>query len=104
MSEIKRLFPALTDSNWRQWADNIQALLSTKELWEYVDGSNPMPTPQDPANISADEKKELLKWKRKAAKASGEIWLALDDNQKVHISDVKSDPAGMWKKLEEVHI
>jgi hypothetical protein len=63
-----------------------------------------MPTPQDPANITAAEKKELLEWKRKAAKASGEIWLALDDNQKVHVSDVKSDPAGMWKKLEAVHV
>jgi hypothetical protein len=30
--------------------------------------------------------------------------LALDDNQKVHVSDVKSDPAGMWKKLEAVHV
>jgi hypothetical protein len=104
MSEIKRLFPALTDSNWRQWADNIQALLSTKELWEYVDGSNPMPAPQDPDKVTTEEKKELLEWKQKAAKAGGGIWLALDDSQKVHVSDVKSDPAGMWKKLEAVHV
>ena len=79
MSDIKRLFPALNNSNWRQWADNMQALLSTKELWEYVDGSNPEPTPQDTTKVTAEEKKELLEWKWKAAKASGEIWLALED-------------------------
>ena len=104
MTDIKRLFPALNDTNWRQWADNMQALLSTKELWEYVDGSNPVPTPQDANLVTPTEKKELLEWKRKAAKASGEIWLALEDSQKVHVSELKSSPAEMWKKLEGVHL
>ena len=56
----------------------MEAYLSTKELWEYVDGSTPMPT-------TTAEVKELAEWKRKTAKASGEIWLAVEDSQKVHI-------------------
>lgn len=103
-SESKRTFPALNDSNWGQWSDNMEAYLSTKELWEYVDGSTPLPPPRDPNSPTAAEKKEIADWKRKAAKASGEIWLALEDNQKVHVKEVKSDPASMWKKLEGVHL
>ena len=100
----KRTFPALNDSNWGQWADNMEAYLSTKELWEYVDGTNPRPVPQDANQLSPAEKKELLDWKRKSAKASGEIWLAIEDSQKVHVKEVKSDPAEMWRKLEGVHL
>src|SRR5215472_11930750 len=33
-----------------------------------------------------------------------EIWLALEDNQKSHVKEVKSDPMQMWKKLESVHL
>ena len=94
-SETKRTFPALNATNWGQWADNMEAYLSTKELGEYVDGSMPAPAPVDPNAPTADEKKQLSEWKSKAAKASGEIWLALEDNQKSHVKEVKSDPMQM---------
>jgi hypothetical protein len=51
----------------------MEVYLATKELWDYVDGSIPKPTPADAAKPSAEEKKELAEWKRKTAKASGEI-------------------------------
>jgi hypothetical protein len=102
--DTKRTFPALSSSNWGQWSDNMEAYLATKELWEYVDGSTPQPVPADTAHPNAAEKKELAEWKRKAAKASGEIWLALEDNQKVHVKASKGDPAAMWKALEAVHL
>ena len=82
----------------------MEAYLSTKELWEYVDGSTPRPLPADPARPTAVEAKELNDWKKKAGQASGEIWLAIEDSQKVHVKDVKSDPAAMWFKLENVHL
>ena len=37
-------------------------------------------------------------------KASGELWLAIEDNQKVHVKDVKGDPQAIWTKLEAVHL
>jgi len=37
----------------------MEAYLSTKELWEYVDGSILKPVPVDPSRPSADEIKEL---------------------------------------------
>ena len=100
----KRSFPALSASNWGQWADNIEAYLATKELWEYVDGSTPIPAASDPAKPTSAEKKELADWKRKAAKASREIWLAVEDDQKVYIKEVKGDPAAMWQKLKAIHV
>ena len=103
-TDSKHNFPHLNASNWGQWSDNMEAHLQTKELWEYVDGSTPRPTFANPTQPTASEQKELNDWKRKAGKASGEIWLSLEDNQKVHIKDVKSDPAAMWSKLESVHL
>src|SRR6266487_6803750 len=100
----KRTFDSLSSSNWGQWVDNMEAYLSTKELWEFVDGSAPRPSPADPSNVTAAEAKELAEWKRKTSKASGELWLAVEDSQKVHIKEVKGDPMAMWAKLEGVHL
>src|SRR6266536_4243576 len=100
----KRTFDSLSSSNWGQWADNMEAYLSTKELWEFVDGSTPRPSPADPSNVTGAEAKELAEWKRKTSKASGELWLAVEDSQKVHIKEVKGDPVTMWAKLEGVHL
>jgi hypothetical protein len=87
MSKTERNFALLSSSNWGQWADNMEAYLSTKELWEYVDGSTPEPTPTDPAKPTTDEKTALTDWKRKCAKVSGELWLAIEDSQKVHVKE-----------------
>jgi hypothetical protein len=68
-----------------------------------VDESSLKPTLVDPNNLTDTEKLELADWRRKSAKASGEIWLAIEDSQ-VHVKEVKGDPAKMWKKLETVHV
>ena len=82
----------------------MEAYLSTKELWEYVDGSILKPVPVDPSRPSADEIKEPADQKCKARKASGEIQIAIEDDQKVHIKDIKGDPAAIQVKLESVYI
>ena len=104
MADTKRTFPALTPLNWGQWADNMEAYLGTKELWEFVDGTTPRPSPADPAAPTATELKDAAEWRRKTTKASGELWLAIEDNQKVHVKEVKGDPVTMWRKLEAVHV
>src|SRR3984957_3031698 len=100
----KRTFPCLTSANWGQWADNMEAYLNTKEIWEYVDGTMPKPVPSNPSIPTAEELDTLANWKRQAGKVSGEIWLAIEDDQKVHVKDVKGDPTAMWVKLESVHV
>ena len=69
-----------------------------------MDGSTPRPTIADLTKPTSLEHKELSEWKRKAGKASGEIWLSIEDNQKVHVKSIKSDPVTMWSKLEAVHL
>ena len=64
----------------------------------------PKPVPSDPSNLTTEELDKLANWKRKAGKASGEIWLAIEDDQKVHVKDVKGDPTAMWVKLESFHV
>jgi hypothetical protein len=103
-SESKCAFPALNASNWGQWSDNMEAYLAIKELWEYVDGSTPRPTFANAIAPTAGELKELSEWKRKATHSSGEIWLAIEDGQKVYVKEVKGDPVLIWKKLEDVHL
>ncbi|EPQ49959.1 hypothetical protein GLOTRDRAFT_18848, partial [Gloeophyllum trabeum ATCC 11539] len=43
-------------------------------------------------------------WEARKGRAAGEIWLALEDGQKVHVKEVKTDPLKMWEKLREVHV
>ncbi|KZT18137.1 hypothetical protein NEOLEDRAFT_1196160 [Neolentinus lepideus HHB14362 ss-1] len=51
-----------------------------------------------------EERKEVRDWEKRKGQASGQIWLAVEDGQKVHVKEVKSDPAKMWLKLKEVHV
>ena len=103
MADTKRTFAALSSLNWGQWSDNMEAYLSTKELWEFVDGSSPAPSPADPSKPTTEDITKAGEWKRKAGKASGELWLAIEDSQKVHVKGVKGDPAAMWNALEAIH-
>ena len=82
----------------------MEAYLSTKELWHYVNGSTPEPTPAIKDAPTPAERQELTEWRLKCAKASGEIWLAIEDNQKVHVKGVKGDPPKMWNSLEAIHV
>ena len=104
MSDIKKTFDSLSSTNWGQWVDNMQAYLATKELWEYVDGSALKPVPADPDHPTASELKDLGDWKRKTARAGGELWLAIEDSQKVHVKELKGDPVVVWEKLRAVHL
>ena len=103
MSEHKRTFPSLSGTNYPTWADNMEAYLCTKDLFTVTDGSEPEPVPVGDKPTNA-ELKEIREWKSRRAKASGEIWLAIEDEQKMHIKLLKGQPEKMWAKLKEVHL
>ena len=69
-----------------------------------VDGSLPKPEAKDPANLTSAENQELSDWKRKTAKASGEIWLSVEDDQKMYMKEMKGDPTAMWRQLVAIHV
>jgi len=103
MSEHKRTFPSLSGTNYATWADNMEAYLCTKDLFTVTDGSESEPVSAGDRPTSA-ELREIREWKSRRAKASGEIWLAVEDEQKTHIKPLKGQPEKMWAKLKEVHL
>jgi len=74
----------------------MQAWLMSKELWMLVDGDEPCP---------GDSETDLkLKWKRRAQKAAGELFLSVEQDQKSHFHGILSDPVRIWKTLRDVHM
>ncbi|TDL15284.1 hypothetical protein BD410DRAFT_854976 [Rickenella mellea] len=43
-------------------------------------------------------------WRRDRDIAAGQIYLALEPSQRVHIRGMEEDPIKMWEKLAEVHV
>src|ERR1700760_4095362 len=75
-------FIALNNSNYNTWSGNMQAWLMKTGLWRLVSGVDKRPS----------EAAELSKWLDKAEKASGEIYLCLGEDQKVHVKKHLDDP------------
>ncbi|KAF5361569.1 hypothetical protein D9757_014120 [Collybiopsis confluens] len=93
MSETIK-FAKLSNSNYNDWKSDMQAHLGEHGLWRLVCGKEPMPTKAD---LVED-------WEAKAIKAASKIYLAVGQDQKVHIREFLEDPVAMWKKLESVHV
>ena len=68
MSNLTPTFPKLNNYNYKSWSGDIQAWLMSKELWMLVAGDKPCP------NDSDNDAK--LKWKKRAQKAAGELFLS----------------------------
>ncbi|KZT18487.1 hypothetical protein NEOLEDRAFT_1080182 [Neolentinus lepideus HHB14362 ss-1] len=97
-------FPALGECNYGSWADDMEAYLKSLDLWDVTDDPTAAPLPVDAANPTMEQRKEVQDWEKCKGWASGQIWLAVEDGQNVHVKDVKNNPAKMWLKLKEVHV
>src|SRR5271163_1602755 len=49
-------------------------------------------------------KEGLEAWEAKAEKAAGEIYLLVENDQRVHFRGMEEDPVAMWKLLEAAHL
>ncbi|KAJ7078538.1 hypothetical protein C8R43DRAFT_816680, partial [Mycena crocata] len=94
----------LSASNYGTWEDNVGAYLGTKGLLGQIDGTDEQPLPENPDKWTSEERKELREWETRKAKASGEIWLAVEETQKVHIKLLQGNPTAMWIALKNVHV
>lgn len=104
MTTPRRDFDRLNERNYGQWSSNMSAFLKTKRLWDVTSDATLYPLPINPSLPTPEEAKEIRDWKVRSGMASGEIWLALEDGQKVHVQAVKDEPIKMWEKLKEVHL
>ena len=72
----------------------MKAWLMKLGYWRLVNGKDLKPT-----------KEELIgMWETKAEKAAGEIYLAVESDQRVHFKGVEEDPVQMWEKLQKAHL
>ncbi len=91
MAKIK----PLSNSNYPEWCGEMKAWLMRNGLWRLVSGRELQPS-------SGIE--ELNKWEAKAEKAAGEIYLLVENDQRVHFRGHEEDPIKMWKLLEDAHL
>jgi len=85
----------LSNSNYPEWSGEMRAWLMRNGLWKLVSGNLPRPIKD------ADE---VNKWETKAERAAGEIYLLVENDQRVHFRGKEDDPIEMWKLLEAAHL
>jgi hypothetical protein len=90
-----RIIP-LNNSNYQKWSREARAFFLTHRLWSIVNG-----TKVPPPTTDIDSHETYLD---NVGKAAGELYLMIDDDQRVHIDSIANDPHAMWLKLEAVHL
>ena len=50
------------------------------------------------------EEQALAKWEAKAERAAWEIYLLVENDQRVHFRGFEEDPIKMWELLEKAHL
>ena len=92
MAKIK----PLSNSNYPEWAGEMKAWLMRNGLWRLVSGKETKPKQTD--------LEKFVVWEEKAEKAAGEIYLMVENDQRVHFRGSEEDPITMWKLLEAAHL
>ncbi|CAI5768826.1 Retrovirus-related Pol polyprotein from transposon TNT 1-94 [Podarcis lilfordi] len=88
-AEEALVFPQLTDENYSLWSFQVEALLTSREIWTYITDD-----PPDPVTNA---------WSKGDAKARAIINLAVSDQQVIYIRNKKTAKE-MWDSLAAVHI
>ena len=86
----------LGKGNYMEWSGEMKAWLMRNKLWRLVSGREAKP--------SASKVDDLDLWEAKAEQAAGEIYLCVEQSQRVHFRGHEEDPIQMWKLLEAAHV
>ena len=86
-------FPKLNNRNYASWKDQMAAWGRKQGWWRIVSGDITKPNPSDTDAYQ--------KWLERSDKGTGEIYLAIEDDQKHHLGGVLDDPKKMWELLEQ---
>src|SRR6266550_3318850 len=85
----------LSNGNYQEWSGEMKALLMRGGLWSVVSGKT---------TVSPKTEEEMAKLELKKEKAAGEIYLAVESDQRVHFRDIEDDPKAMWDALKKAHL
>ena len=94
MSSDTVKFKLLNNTNYSDWSGNMKAWLMKLGYWRLVSGIETKP----------EDAKLVDPWEQKAERAAGEIYLAVEPDQRVHIQNNLEDPKAMWSNLEKAHV
>ncbi len=72
-------------------------------LWMLVKGLETRPEVEG-EKATPEETKAMLAWDLKAGKAAGELFLAIEPDQRTYIAGLEDDPVALWAKLQSVHL
>ncbi|KAF9474627.1 hypothetical protein BDN70DRAFT_815331 [Pholiota conissans] len=89
-------FAKLNASNYPSWSGEMQAWLHSQGVWRIVSTVLTSKGHTEEASLDA--------WTTKSDKAAGYIYLAVEENQKVHFASISDDPVKMWTALAAVHL
>ena len=92
MSNSTPSFPKLNSRNYASWRDQMAAWGRKQGWWRIVSGDVTRP------DVTSGD--AYQRWLEKVDKAAGEIYLAIEDDQKHHLAGVLDDPKRMWELLE----
>jgi hypothetical protein len=95
-------FSKLNSTNYTTWVGEMEAWLCSSDLWRLVSGKSTKPALSTPPTTSEIEK--LEKWEIKADKAARWIYLMVEPDQRIHLTNIRDDPIKMWEALESVHL
>ena len=73
-------------------------------IWMLVKGVELKPEGVDSKALTATEAAAILAWEIKAEKAAGKLYLAMQGDQRTHLSRIEDNPVAIWMKLESVHL
>ena len=80
-------FKPLSNTNYSEWSGEMKAWLMKLGYWRLVSGREIKPT--------SNKEEQLDRWEMKAERAAGEIFLALEKDQKVYVKGLEEDPVAM---------
>ena len=77
----------------------MKAWMMRSGLYRLVKGLEKRPSPADKAAVTDVEQAAMDKWDEKALKAAGELFLAIEVEQRTHLAGIEDDPVVIWTKL-----
>ena len=95
-------FSKLNSHNYNSWVGEMEAYLRSQNAWMPI--SMPSLAPELSDKPTSDEKKEYREWQKEANAASGLIYLMVEDDQRIHLNDLKDHPDKMWDALKQIHM
>ena len=95
MQWTQTLKPTLSPDNYRLWKGNFAAVARKKEFIGIMTGKEKRPTEEGDKRDDFDKRADI---------GAGELYLALDDSQKVKVEGMEDDVKKMWDYLYAQHI